>query len=67
MRGERGLIWTRKLERIERLDTAEPGIQVVAWTPAEWRRREARGDPIAREAQAVGVWLFGSAEAASAD
>jgi hypothetical protein len=50
--------------RSERFDSAEPRIQVVAWTPAEWRLRESRGDPIAREARAAGVWLRGTADAA---
>lgn len=37
-----------------------PRVSVVAWTVTEWQRQRARRNPIAREAQQVGVWLIGS-------
>lgn len=34
------------------------GVEAVIWTPAEWRARQACGDPIARDLEAHGVWLI---------
>ena len=40
-----------------------PGrVQPVVWTPGEFRRRQRRSDPIAREALEHGRWLRGSPE-----
>lgn len=41
-------------------DGAPPGLQPVGWTPAELAQRRRRRDPIAREADAVGVVVFGA-------
>lgn len=49
------------LERLDALPPRPPLLQPVVWTPSEWKERVARGDPIAREAATVGVWLLGSA------
>lgn len=46
--------------RLEALGTAEPRVQPVVWTPAEWHRHLDRRDPIAVECATRGVWLFGS-------
>lgn len=37
-----------------------PGLQPVAWTPAELDARTRRGDPIALEAASVGQVVLGS-------
>lgn len=53
--------------RLAALGTPPARVQVVAWTPAEYRKRRQRGDPIAVEAEQAGLWLVGSpATAASA-
>lgn len=39
------------------------GVEAVVWTPAEWRERRARHDPITMDVEAHGVWLAGSLEA----
>ena len=36
------------------------GLQQVGWTPAELAERRRRGDPIARECDAVGVVVYGA-------
>jgi predicted nucleotidyltransferase len=38
---------------------APPGVQPVAWTPDELAQRRQRRDPIAVEADAVGVVVYG--------
>lgn len=35
-------------------------IEPIPWTPAEWLRQRARRNPVAVEADDVGVWLVGS-------
>jgi hypothetical protein len=48
-------------ERLELLmRDAPPGLQPVGWTPSEFARRRVRGDPIARECDAVGVIVAGA-------
>ena len=42
------------------MQDAPPGLQPVGWTPEELAARRQRGDPIARECDAVGVTVFGS-------
>jgi predicted nucleotidyltransferase len=51
------------LQRFDALGAWPAGVQPVAWTPAEWHAQLARGNPIAREAGSVGVWLLGAAPA----
>ncbi len=51
----------RAIARLEALGAPPPRVQALAWTPAEWRRQLARGNPIAVEADGRGVWLLGSA------
>ena len=41
-------------------------VEVVAWTPHEWRLELSRGNPVVRECLASGVWLRGSAAALAA-
>ncbi len=41
------------------LDSAHPGVQAVLWTPAELAHRRERRDPIALEADTVGVVVRG--------
>lgn len=41
------------------LEGAPAGVQPVAWTPDEFARESARGNPIAREAVERGVVLVG--------
>jgi uncharacterized protein len=48
------------LERMEALGPRPPKVQLVAWSPEEWRAQSARANPIAREARERGVWLRGS-------
>lgn len=48
------------VERVRALGRRPAGVQPVAWTPAEWAARLKKGDPIALEAEAVGVWLVGA-------
>jgi hypothetical protein len=48
-------------ERIALLGADAPlGVQAVGWTPEEFATRSARRDPIARECESVGVWVYGS-------
>lgn len=42
-------------------------VEPVAWTPTEYRRQRERRNPIAVEAENVGVWLVGGARALHAD
>ena len=49
----------RTLERNAALGIPPPRVEFVAWTPAEWRRERERRNPIAVEAEAVGVVLSG--------
>ena len=51
------------IERHRSLGSVPGRVQPVVWTPAEFRQRLRSGDPIAREAESVGVWLHGSIEA----
>jgi len=43
------------------VDEAFPGVQAVVWTEDELVRRRARNDPLAREADGVGVVVWGDA------
>lgn len=49
---------------LERLDAvgAEPGVQPIVWTPAEWAAQHRRGNPIVVESISSGVWLVGGPE-----
>lgn len=47
--------------RLELCEPRPPLVQPVLWTAEEWRRRLARGDPMALEARDAGVWLVGAA------
>lgn len=48
-------------ERLELLMADAPlGVQPVGWTPEEYARRRARGDPIARECEGAGHVLWGA-------
>lgn len=47
-------------DRWEALGDLPAGVQPVAWTPSEWRRRRRRRDPLAAEALQAGVWVAGS-------
>lgn len=49
-------------ERLDALGTWPPGVQPIVWTPREWRDQLARGNPIATEAVAAGIWLAGAKE-----
>lgn len=46
--------------RLEALGVPPSRVQPLAWSPEEWRAELARGNPIAREATAHGVWLAGA-------
>jgi len=50
----------RGLDRLKALDPRPAMIQPIPWTPEEWRRALARGNPMAAEARDRGVWLLGS-------
>lgn len=52
----------RVLERCDALGSLPPGVQPVAWTPAEWTLQCSRRNPITAEAVDGGVWLVGSPE-----
>lgn len=46
-------------DRLRALGPLPPRVEAIAWTPEEWRAERARGNPIAEEAVADGVWLEG--------
>lgn len=48
-------------ERLSALGMPPPKVQPIAWTPAEYRRRRDRRDPMVVEAERCGVWLLGCA------
>lgn len=48
------------LERNAAVGLPPPGVEFVAWTPAEWREECDRGNPIAVEVCTGGVWLRGA-------
>jgi predicted nucleotidyltransferase len=48
------------LDRCAQMSPVTPGLQVIAWTPEEYRARRSRRDPIAIEAEEVGVVVWGS-------
>jgi uncharacterized protein len=50
----------RPLDRLAVLGVPPSRVEVVAWTPDEWRRARHRGDPVALECERVGVWLRGT-------
>ncbi len=53
-------------ERLDAMGWPPPsGVEPVVWTPQEYRRQLARGNPIAVEAEQSGVWLAGSPAAIS--
>ncbi len=49
-------------QRLDTLGAWPPGVQPIVWTPEEWQGQRRRGNPIAVEAAASGVWLAGSRE-----
>ena len=50
----------RVFDRYDVLGDPPPRVQVVPWTPDEWRAQAARRNPIAIEAIERGVWLHGA-------
>lgn len=48
--------------RLRAVGSPRGGVEAIAWTPAEWRERRRRGDPIVEEALVDGVWLVGGAD-----
>jgi uncharacterized protein len=53
------------LARLAALGPLPAALEVVAWTPAEWRSRRHR-DPLVSEAYQEGVWLVGGPSDAEA-
>ncbi|MGH8998654.1 MAG: nucleotidyltransferase domain-containing protein [Acidimicrobiia bacterium] len=49
-------------DRCQALSPLPPGLQAVAWSPAELVERRRRGDPMALEAGEIGVVVWGSHE-----
>ncbi len=49
----------RLMDRLDLLPARPPRVEVVAWTPQEWRAALSRGNPIAVEALRHGQWLQG--------
>lgn len=49
----------RSPDRLAALGPVPPRVEVVAWTPEEWRLAARRRDPIAVEAAQAGVWVLG--------
>ena len=47
-------------ERNTAIGSTPPGVQVIAWTPADFAARSQRGDPIAVEAAGPGVAVWGA-------
>jgi len=54
-----GRLPARAPDRLRALGPLPPAVEVVAWTPGEWRAERARGNPIATEAVTDGIWLVG--------
>lgn len=54
------------LDRLATLGPLPAALEVVAWTPAEWRARR-HSDPLVVEAHNAGVWLVGDPAAIGAD
>lgn len=54
------------LRRLERLGDRPARVQPVCWRPEEWATERERGNPIAREAEAVGIPVGGIPETARA-
>lgn len=50
----------RDRDRWALLCPLEPGIQPIAWTPAELHEARQRGNPLAIEADALGVTVHGA-------
>lgn len=50
------------LERAAAVGRVPPRMQPVCWTPADWLRARATGNPLWWEATQVGIWLAGSPE-----
>ena len=53
--------------RLDALGDRPPLVQPIAWTSDEYRRELGRGNPMALEAVAKGVWLVGSAQKLKSD
>lgn len=49
----------RWLDRCDALGPLPPGLQPIAWTPEELAERRRRRDPIAVEADTLGVTVWG--------
>ncbi len=45
------------LRRLEQLGDRPARVQPVCWTPAEWRAERDRGNPIALEAETMGIGI----------
>lgn len=54
-----GRLPERTLERNAAVGVPPPRVEFVAWTPDEWRRERARGNPIAVESDERGLVLRG--------
>jgi hypothetical protein len=54
------------LRRADALGPVPPGVEAVAWTPADWARAKRTGNPLWVEALSAGVWLTGSQRAIEA-
>jgi predicted nucleotidyltransferase len=50
----------RPLDRLAAVGVPPSRVEVVAWTPEEWRRALTIGDPVASECAGAGVWLQGT-------
>lgn len=50
----------RFLDRFATVGDPPQPVQVIAWTPAEWRDQLARRNAIALDAVESGVWILGS-------
>lgn len=49
----------RAPDRLAALGPTPPRVEVVAWTPEEFHAQRTRGNPVAEEAVAAGVWIRG--------
>lgn len=49
----------RWLDRCDRMAPVPPGLQAIAWTPAELAARRRRRDPITVEAETIGMVVWG--------
>lgn len=50
-------------QRLNALALPEDRVHPIVWSTADWKRERRRGNPIATDALAHGVWLVGSPDA----